>query len=326
MRTVFVSGFGRDVPVLGFGCASLGSRVSETQGLRALNYAFERGVRWYDVAPAYGDGEAEGILGKFLSGRRDSVVICTKFGIPRPVVPPLMRFLRPAARALAKALPQLSGTRRKAGTNRIKYKNRLRADQIEGSVVESLRRLRTDYIDVLALDEPSPQDCTNEAVLRELRRVVEKGYVRCVAIAGSPEAVAAGARVPELFKIAQLADNPFFETVARTKSALAGDATFFFVTHGVFGFGAHERLSHLLVGDGGRLGALASQLAYGPPFMAGEMLLDYAFATNPDGVVLASMFTQAHIDSNCARAARPPRRDIGPFMQKFVISANAAKA
>jgi hypothetical protein len=109
----------------------------------------------------------------------------------------------------------------------------------------------------------------------------------------------------------------------RVKNALAGDANFFFVTHGVFGLGAHERLSHLLVGDGGRLGALASQLAYGPPFMASEMLLDYAFATNPEGVVLASMFTQAHIDTNCVKATRPPRKDIGPFMQKFVIAATS---
>ena len=69
---------------LGFGCASLGSHVSEGQGLRALHAAFERGVTWYDVAPPYGDGEAEEILGRFLTGRRDRVVICTKFGVPRP--------------------------------------------------------------------------------------------------------------------------------------------------------------------------------------------------------------------------------------------------
>jgi hypothetical protein len=319
VRTVLVSSLGREVSALGFGCASLGSRVSESHGLRALNYAFERGVTWYDVAPAYGDGEAEGILGKFLNGRRDRVAICTKFGVPRPVVSPLMRLLRPAARAMTKALPQWGS--RKASGGRIWNKDRLHAEQIENSVIESLRRLRIDYIDVLALDEPSPQDCANEAVLRELRRVIEKGYVRCVAIAGAPEAIIAGARAPGIYKIAQLSDNPFSQTVAPVKDSLAGNAKFFFVTHGVFGVGAHERLSHLLVGDGGRLGALASQLAYGPPFMASEMLLDYAFATNPEGVVLTSMFSQSHIDMNCARAARPPRKDIGPFMQKFIIGA-----
>jgi hypothetical protein len=56
--------------------------------------------------------------------------------------------------------------------------------------------------------------------------------------------------------------------------------------------------------------------------MASEMILDYAFAANPEGVVLASMFTPAHIEMNCARAARPPRKDIGPFMQKFVVADN----
>lgn len=319
MRTVFVSGLGREVSALGFGCASLGSRVSESQGLRALHYAFDRGITWYDAAPTYGDGEAEGILGKFLGGRRDRVTVCTKFGTPRPVVSPLIRLLRPAVRAMVKAVPQLGGM--KAMTKRSGNRNRLHAEQIEGSVIESLRRLRTDYIDVLALDEPTPQDCADEALLHELRRLIGKGYVRCAAIAGSPEAAIAGAQAKGFYKIAQLADNPFAQTLARVRSALEGGAKFFFVTHSVFGMGAHERLSHLLVGDGGRLGSLASQLAYNPPFMAGEMLLDHAFAANPDGVVLASMFTQSHIDMNCARASRPPRKDIGPFMQKFVIAA-----
>jgi hypothetical protein len=54
--------------------------------------------------------------------------------------------------------------------------------------------------------------------------------------------------------------------------------------------------------------------------MVSEMLLDHAFAANPQGVVLASMFTQAHINMNCDRAGRV-RKDIGPFMQKFVLPA-----
>jgi len=183
-------------------------------------------------------------LGKFLSGRRDKVAICTKFGVPRPVVTPLMRLLKPAARAMAKALPHWGS--RKAKTKRIPNKDRLHAEHIEASVIESLRRLRTDYIDVLALDDPNPQDCINEAVLHELRRIIQKGYVRCVAIAGTPEAIIAGARAPDVYKIAQLPDNPFSQMVVRVKDALAGDAKLFFVTHSVFGAGALGRLSHLL--------------------------------------------------------------------------------
>ena len=43
---------------LGFGCASLGSRVAAADGLNALAAAFDAGVNWFDVAPAYGAGEA----------------------------------------------------------------------------------------------------------------------------------------------------------------------------------------------------------------------------------------------------------------------------
>lgn len=285
--------------------------------MRALGYAFERGVTWYDVAPSYGDGEAEEILGKFLAGRRDRAIVCTKFGIPRPLISPLVRLLRPVLRAALRALPQLPMG---AAVDRpVADGSRLHPEQIESSVVDSLRRLETDYIDVLALHEPSPQDCANESVLRELQRVVEKGYVRCIAIAGTPEAAVAGARASDLYKIAQLPDSPFAPALSQVKAALGEETSLFFVTHGVFS--AHDLLARLLIGDGGRLGSLASQLGYGPPFMTSEMLLDHAFAANPNGVVLASMFTQSHIEMNCTRARRAPRKDIGPFMEKFVLPA-----
>ena len=88
---------------------------------------------------------------------------------------------------MARAFSQLRGGMAKARAPG--SRDRLRPEQIESSVVESLRRLRTDYIDVLALHEPWPQDCASEAILGELRRMIEKGYVRCVAIAGTPEAI-----------------------------------------------------------------------------------------------------------------------------------------
>jgi len=316
MRTVFVSCLDREVSALGFGCAPLGSRISEAQGMRALHTAFDRGVTWYDVAPPYGDGEAEEILGRFLAGRRNQVVICTKFGVPRPVIPPVMRFVRPAMRLAARMLRPLRGGMEKV--RRLANKDRLHAEEIESSVADSLRRLRTDYIDVLALHEPTPRDCANESVARELRRMVQKGYVRAVAIAGSPEAVVTGAKASELYQIAQLPDSPFVPAIGQVTAALGEDTSPFFVTHSVLS--AQDLLSRLLVGDGGRLGALASQLAYSPPFMVSEMLLDHAFAANPQGVVLVSMFNQAHINMNCDRAGRI-RKDIGPFMQKFVLPA-----
>lgn len=101
MRTVRVAALGCDVPVLGFGRASLGSRISASKGERALAVAREHGVRWFDVAPPYGDGEAERLLGRFLhGGKRDEAIICTKFGLDRPRISFAKRLARPVARAL----------------------------------------------------------------------------------------------------------------------------------------------------------------------------------------------------------------------------------
>lgn len=318
IRTVFLPSLGREVSALGFGCASLGSRVSEAQGRRALDSAFDRGVTWYDVAPPYGDGEAETILGQFLTGRRDRVAVCTKFGIPRQTISPLARFLRPAARAIVRAFPVLRrgiGKVRPAGK-----RGPFRADLIEPSLVESLRRLRTDYVDVLALHDPRPEDCTDDAVLSTLERVVAKGYARTIAIAGAPDAIEAGVRAATLFRIAQFRDNPFHQAAEQLKAKLEDVASLSFITHGAFEGGVCEHLSRVLGGDGGRLAALASQLAYGPPSMASDILLDYAFAKNPDGVVLVSMFDQVHIDMNCARASRRPRKDVADFVHKMIVS------
>ncbi|WP_156964425.1 aldo/keto reductase [Methylocapsa aurea] len=316
MRTVACPSLGRDVSALGFACASLGSRVSESQGRRALDRAFERGVTWCDVAPTDADGAAESILGRFLLGRRDRLVICTKFGRPRAKPSPLSRLLKPVARVALKAFPYLRGDAARTKSSAI---TPLRAEMIEDSVVQSLRRLRTDYVDVLVLDGPTSEECVDEAILRALQRMVEKGYARAVSIAGAPETIIGAVRASAVYRIAQFVDNPFEPAADQLRAAFSREAAPFFVTRSAFGRGAFERIARALVMDGGRLAALASQLGYGPPFLASDLVLDYAFASNPEGVVLATMFNQAHIDLNCARASLAPRHDVGPFVKKYFI-------
>jgi aryl-alcohol dehydrogenase-like predicted oxidoreductase len=318
MRNVFCPGLGRDVSALGFGCAALGSRVSETQGRRALERAFEQGVTWYDVASFYGDGEAEAIFGRFLTGRRDKVVVCTQLGSPRAAPSPVARLFTRLRHLLLRSFPELGEVsarpfhRRGAKT--------LGAGEIESSIIESLRRLKSDYVDVVALHDPSPLECADHDILDALERLVEKGYARCLAVSGPVSAIDAALAASSQFQIAQFANNPFDSQARRLRMELSA-ATRFVVTQSVFKSGAYERVSQLLASDGGRLASLASQLSYGPPFIASDMLLDYAFATNPDGVVLAGMFNPSHIVQNCARASRAPRSDIAPFIEKFFVKA-----
>lgn len=324
MRTVVVSALGREVSALGFGCGQLGSWISEARGRRALDHAFERGVTWYDVAPFYGDGEAENVLGRFAMGRRDRIVVCTKIGGVRPRASAFRRMLRPFARAALSVFPILSGSEGPAmrGPARTEAMN---IERLEASVVDSLRRLRTDWVDVLALHDPSPEDCTDPALIAALTRMVDKGYVRSLGIDGSPEAIAAALGAAAPYPIVQLRHSMFDPTSERLNVQPGDKSSHFFVHYGVFGMAVLERLARLLVGDGGRLASLASQLGYGPPFMTSELLLDHAFASNPKGVVLVSMFDSSHIDRNCMRAERKPRTDVIPFVEKFVLAA-AAKA
>jgi aryl-alcohol dehydrogenase-like predicted oxidoreductase len=322
MRTVVVSALGREVSALGFGCGQLGSWISEARGRRALDHAFERGVTWYDVAPFYGDGEAENVLGRFALGRRDRIVICTKIGGVRPRTSALRRILRPLARAALTVVPILSGSEGPAirGPSRSETMN---TERLEASVVESLRRLRRDCVDVLALHDPSPDDCRDPALIATLTRLVEKGYVRSLGIDGSAAAIEAAIGASAPFPIVQLRHSMFEPTSERLHLGPEEKSSRFFVHYGVFGMAVLERLARLLVGDGGRLASLASQLGYGPPFMTSELLLDHAFASNPKGVVLVSMFDSSHIDRNCVRAARPPRTDVIPFVEKFILTASS---
>src|SRR5262249_28655811 len=64
IRNVSLPGMRIEASALGFGCASLGSRVSASHGLSALARAHEAGINWFDIAPAYGAGEAEAIFSR----------------------------------------------------------------------------------------------------------------------------------------------------------------------------------------------------------------------------------------------------------------------
>ena len=226
MRTVICPGLDRNVSALGFGCGSLGSRLSNSQSRRILDFAFERGIDWYDVAPPDGDGEAETILGHFFAGRREKVVISAKIGAARPALSPIMHLIGTIKRSALNAFPELSAI--SFGKGKLaKEKEPLRPELIESSVVESLRRMRTDHIDVLALRDPTREDCANPAIFDALRRVLDKGYVRSLAIAGDPDAIEA-ARARARFSIIQFCNNPFHRTVERIRAMSPGDDMEFF--------------------------------------------------------------------------------------------------
>lgn len=318
MRTVYSSALGVNVSALGFGCASLGSRISASRGRRALDLAFERGVTWYDVAPPYGDGEAEDVLGRFLRGRRTRVTICTKFGISRPSISPIQRAIRPIARHFLEMVPQIRPLMRNARSTGVRAPIDPKA--IEPSVAESLRRLRTDYIDVLAMHEPRVEEAADEAIFEALRRLREKGLIRSLSVAGSLDSIKGAIRSSRPIAFAQLADNLFGDTVDKLRSFVAPNQPPFLVTHSVFHSGAMERFERMPMLKKSIADFCASNGLIDADMSSAGILLAYAFSHNADGVVITSMFSKEHIDRNCAVAEAPVLSRLAEHMKSVFMT------
>lgn len=303
MRTIPVPRLNREVPVLGFGCASLGSRISAADGSRAVACAIDLGLAWFDVAPPYGDGHAEALLGQSLRGKRANAVICTKFGIAPPQVPLAARLVRPLARKVVSAFPHL----RAAAARARPVGTRLAIDPnaIEASVTRSLRMLGTDYVDVLAVHEPNLEDAANTGIFEVLGRLVERGMVRAVSVAGTPESLDIVARSRQPIDIAQFPDTPFSNTATALRTAFSA-ARPMFVTHGVFGSSIAERLAQVSPAERAKLTAIAERRGVELSAWPHDLLLRFAFSNNPDGVVILSMFNPKHIEANVAAAQLAP--------------------
>ena len=68
--------------VVGLGCNNFGRRLDHAQTATVVNTALDAGINFFDTADIYSDGESETYLGAALAGRRDKIVLATKFGGP----------------------------------------------------------------------------------------------------------------------------------------------------------------------------------------------------------------------------------------------------
>ncbi|MDB5619671.1 aldo/keto reductase [Tardiphaga sp.] len=301
MKLVFVEAIGRKVSSVGFGCASLGSRIGVRKGLETLERAYAAGVTWYDVAPSYGDGVAESILGEFASRRRDSVCVCTKVGMRPPKTPTAMRVLKPLSRIAITAFPTL-----KQYASRVRptpFKVPLSAELIRSSVEESLRRLRTDYVDVLALHRPTVEELVHQDIIRAVERVVQDGKVRAISVAGDIGAGMTALDESLPYRFVQIANTPLEPNLEKLKERAHSHRTF--ITHGTF-----SCLDQIIARINAQKEILVAldELGYrgSPTEIAAAFLADYAFATNSAGVTLISMFQKEHLDFNLLRLKSHP--------------------
>jgi aryl-alcohol dehydrogenase-like predicted oxidoreductase len=176
--------------ILGFGCASVMGRVGRRDSLRALGAAYDAGVTFFDTARSYGYGESEGLLGEFIAGKRDRVVISTKFGILPVRQSAWKRVAKPLARKVFSLVPGVRNTVK--GQIAAQFQpNQFTVDVLRDSLETSLRRLRTDYVDLLFMHSPPASVLEQDDLLGELENLVTAGKVRAAGLSADPGLIAA---------------------------------------------------------------------------------------------------------------------------------------
>jgi aryl-alcohol dehydrogenase-like predicted oxidoreductase len=131
---------------IGIGCIPFGSVVDVPTASRIVDVALDRGINYFDTSNSYGLGRSEECLGQALAGRREQVVIATKFG------------------------QRVGPGPHEAGASRL---------AIVQACEASLRRLRTDHIDIYQLHWPD-RSTPIEETLRALDDLVRAGKVRYI--------------------------------------------------------------------------------------------------------------------------------------------------
>lgn len=171
---------------IGVGCAYLTAGSLTRHDHRLVHAAFDAGARHFDVAPIYGMGTAESVLGAALAGRRHHVTITTKAGLSGRPAPRHKLLVRALAAPLRDKLRHIRVLQTSQDASIPRSRGDFKPDNIRKSIENSLRALRTDWVDILALHEAQPEDITDELV-QLLMDAKSAGKIRACGIASSRE-------------------------------------------------------------------------------------------------------------------------------------------
>lgn len=143
-----------EVPALGLGCMGMSEfygQSSDKAAMATIQAALDLGINFFDTADMYGSGANEMLLAKALAGQRDKAIIATKFGIVRD--------------------PDNASNRGFNGS----------AAYVQASCENSLRRLKTDMIDLYYLHRLDPNTPIEETVTA-MAGLVKAGKVRYIGL------------------------------------------------------------------------------------------------------------------------------------------------
>jgi aryl-alcohol dehydrogenase-like predicted oxidoreductase len=164
---------------IGFGCARLGGvfqSVSPDAMLRTLSRALDAGITFFDTSDMYCQGESEALLGRAFRGNRERVVIASKVGYCLPARRKLVSQVKPLLKPVIRRLGIKRGALPAGASGALTQD--FSPAYITKAVEGSLRRLRTDYLDLYQLHSPPPSVLTSGDFLAPLERLQRDGKIR----------------------------------------------------------------------------------------------------------------------------------------------------
>jgi methylglyoxal reductase len=162
MRYIKLGSTDIDISVIGFGAWAIGGRwwggTDIDDSLASIKTALENGINFIDTAPAYGKGLSEEIIGKALKGKREKVVLASKCGMVWHTQKNRLWVVYDEETNL--------------------YRN-LTPKSIKHEIEQSLKRLKTDYIDLYQTHIQDP-DTPISQTMETLNKLKEEGKIRAI--------------------------------------------------------------------------------------------------------------------------------------------------
>jgi aryl-alcohol dehydrogenase-like predicted oxidoreductase len=262
--------------VIGFGCAPILGAVDAKRAKEAINFAMEMGVNHFDLARSYGYGEAENFVGKLLKPNRKNIVISSKFGIKANLKAKLFRPLKPLARNVIDVKKKYFKKNEEGNTsskNKISdiFHSRieLNAEEMILSLEESLKSLKTDYLDYFFIHEPLHKILNINELLEAGFNLKKAGKIRAFGIAYMQNEIETHREYLDEFDVLQYNNSP-----------------------GITGY------NELVKNRGEASNIFFSPINGGDFTLTAEEKLLKLHQDFPKSVILCSMFNKKHIQNN----------------------------
>ena len=205
---IVLAGTSIETSILALGCARIGSALtplSRRESLALIDEAYELGIRHFDTASIYGQGDSERYLGEALRKRRGSVCLASKAGQRLTPRQALLAHLKTPIRMLA---AQRSALRQRVAEHRARAMPRcFEPDYIADSLDATLRRLGVDHLDLFYLHSPDASVLADERLLDRICALQRAGRFRAFGVSCDEPEVARAAAQVESVQVVQFAPD-----------------------------------------------------------------------------------------------------------------------